>query len=126
MTVLILIIAGLVAGALASSLGIGGGVVFVPVLAVVVGLDQAVAQGTSLAVIVPTAVIGTIGHARFDRVDWKAALPVAVGGIGGAVFGAELALATDPQLLRRMFAGLLVVLAVRLVVRHRSSAEPTP
>lgn len=123
-TIIILVLTGLVAGALASSLGIGGGVIFVPVLAVVVGLEQAVAQGTSLAVIVPTAVIGTIGHARSRRVDWGAALPVAVGGVVGAIVGAELALAADPQLLRRMFAGLLVVLAVRLVVEHRRG-QPT-
>ncbi|NND03285.1 MAG: sulfite exporter TauE/SafE family protein [Acidimicrobiia bacterium] len=115
MSVVALIVAGLLAGALASALGIGGGVVFVPVLAVVLGLDQALAQGTSLAVIVPTAVIGTYGHARFNRIDWKSVVPVAIGGVIGAVLGAQIALAVDPQLLRRMFAGLLVVLAIRLI-----------
>lgn len=116
MTVMVLIMAGLIAGALASSLGIGGGVIFVPVLAVALALDQAVAQGTSLAVIVPTAIIGTYGHARFGRVDWRAAAPLAVAGVVGAVIGAKGALAADPELLRRLFAGLLVVLAARLVL----------
>lgn len=116
MTVMVLILAGLIAGALASSLGIGGGVIFVPVLAVALALDQAVAQGTSLAVIVPTAAIGTYGHARFGRVDWRVAAPVAIAGILGAVLGAKAALAADPDLLRRLFAGLLVVLAARLVL----------
>lgn len=124
-TVLLLIAAGLVGGALASGLGVGGGVIFVPVLVVGLALEQAVAQGTSLAVIVPTAVMGTYGHARFGRVDWRAAAPIAVGGIGGALLGARAALAADPLLLQRLFAGLLVVLALRLVWSHtrsRSSA----
>lgn len=125
MTVAVLIFAGLVAGALASALGIGGGVVFVPVLAVIVGLEQAVAQGTSLAVIVPTALIGTYTHVRYQRVDWGAALPVAAGGILGAIAGARAALAADPLLLRRLFAGLLVVLAIRLVATHFRSRSTT-
>lgn len=120
-TIIALVAVGLAAGALASALGIGGGVVFVPVLVVGLALEQAVAQGTSLAVIVPTAIIGTYGHARRDRVDWRAAIPVAVGGVVGATVGAQAALAADPQLLRRLFAGMLLLLATRLVWRHRSS-----
>lgn len=119
-----LVVVGLVGGILASSLGIGGGVIFVPVLAVGIGLSQTVAQGTSLAVIVPTAIIGTYGHAKFGRIDWHTALPVSVGGVLGAVIGAQLALAADPLLLRRMFAGLLIVLAGRLVIGEITSRRP--
>ncbi len=122
-TIVALIVVGLMTGALASALGIGGGVVFVPVLVVGLALEQAVAQGTSLAVIVPTAVIGTYGHVRYSRVDWKAALPVAAGGIVGAALGAQVALAADPLLLRRMFAALLVVLAIRLIRRQLAAGE---
>ncbi len=122
-TIVALIVVGLMAGALASALGIGGGVVFVPVLVVGLALEQAVAQGTSLAVIVPTAVIGTYGHVRYSRVDWKAALPVAAGGIVGAALGAQVALAADPLLLRRMFAALLAVLAIRLIRRQLAAGE---
>lgn len=122
-TIVALIVVGLVAGALASALGIGGGVVFVPVLVVGLALEQAVAQGTSLAVIVPTAVIGTYGHVRYSRVDWKAALPVAAGGVVGAALGAQAALAADPLLLRRMFAALLVVLAIRLIRRQLAQGD---
>jgi len=114
---------GLVTGMLASSLGIGGGVVFVPFLVVAIGLDQAVAQGTSLAVIAPTAAIGTYIHVGYGRVDWSAAVPVAAGGVLGAVLGAGLALAADPLVLRRLFAALLLVLAYRLVTRQLRS-EP--
>lgn len=120
----LLIGAGLVAGAIASALGVGGGVVFVPVLAVGLALDQATAQGTSLAVIVPTVLIGTYVHARRGRVVWAAALPVAAGGIVGGLLGARIALATDPQLLRRLFAALLVLLAARLIVGELRADRP--
>ena len=113
---IVLVVVGLGAGLLAGSLGIGGGVIFVPVLAVVVGLEQAIAQGTSLAVIAPTAAIATYAHVRYGRVDWGAAIPVGAASIIGAVIGAQLALAANPLLLRRLFAGLLVILAARLVV----------
>lgn len=68
-----------------------------------------------MAVMVPTALIGTYGHARYRRVEWNAVVPVAAGGILGAVLGAQAALAAEPLLLRRMFALLLVVLAVRMI-----------
>jgi uncharacterized membrane protein YfcA len=121
----LLIGAGLVAGAIASALGVGGGVVFVPVLVVGLALDQATAQGTSLAVIVPTVLIGTYVHTRRGRVVWAAALPVAAGGVLGGLLGARIALATDPELLRRLFAALLVILATRLIITEmrRSSVS---
>lgn len=125
MTIVALIVAGLIAGALASSLGIGGGVIFVPVLVVGLGLDQALAQGTSLAVIVPTALIGTYGHARYKRVEWRAVVPVALGGVVGAAIGAQTALAADPLLLRRLFAALLVGIAAILILQlvNRPAAD---
>ncbi len=116
---IVLIVIGLAAGFLASALGIGGGIVFVPVLVVAFGLPQALSQGTSLAVIAPTAAVGSLAHARYGRVDWGAAIPAAVGGIIGAAAGAQVALAADPVVLRRLFAGFLVVLATRLLLTTR-------
>jgi uncharacterized membrane protein YfcA len=109
------IVLGLATGLLASTLGIGGGIIFVPSLVVFFGFAQHLAQGTSLAVIVPTAVVGAYMHSKRGRVDWRAALLIAAGGIVGGLVGARAALAIDPDLLRRLFAGLLVIVAVRLV-----------
>jgi uncharacterized membrane protein YfcA len=108
------VVLGLATGLIASTLGIGGGVIFVPSLVVFFGFAQHVAQGTSLAVIVPTAVVGTILHARRGRVDWRVAGLIAVGGIAGGLFGAGLAQSLDPVLLRRLFAGLLIAIAIRM------------
>jgi len=115
-TAIVLVVIGLIAGMLAGALGIGGGVIFVPALVVIVGLEQAVAQGTSLAVITPTAAIATYAHVRYSRVVWPAAVPVGAASVVGAVAGAQLALATNPLILKRLFAGLLVILATRLVI----------
>jgi len=119
MTVVVLVVVGLLAGTMAAALGVGGGIVFVPALVVLLDFTQHVAQGTSLAVIIPTAVIATIVHARHGRVDWRAALPVAVGGAVGALVGAALALRLEDELLRRLFAILLIVLAIRMLLRAR-------
>ena len=100
---------------LASTLGVGGGIIFVPSLVVFFGFEQHIAQGTSLAVILPTAIVGAYLHSKRGRVVWRAALLIAAGGIVGGLIGAWGALAIDPDLLRRMFAGLLMVIAIRLV-----------
>lgn len=117
--VIALLAVGLLAGALAATLGIGGGIVFVPALVIILGFDQHLAQGTSLAVILPTAVVGVIGHAAGRRIDWRVALPAALLGIVGGLSGADLALALDPVLLRRLFAIALLAIAVRLALRAR-------
>ncbi|MDJ0664109.1 MAG: sulfite exporter TauE/SafE family protein [Acidimicrobiia bacterium] len=111
------LVLGVVVGVIASTLGVGGGVVFVPALVVFFGFSQYTAQGTSLAVIVPTAIVGALAHGRRGRVDWRVAGLIASGGVVGGIAGSTLALSIDPELLRRLFAVLLVVVAVRLISR---------
>lgn len=119
-----LLLIGLATGALAATLGLGGGIVYVPALVVLFDFDQQLAQGTSLAVIVPTAVIGTVVHARAQRVRWDLAVPLAFGGVAGGVLGAQLALELDPTVLRRIFAAFLVATALRMLARTRRAARP--
>jgi len=119
MTVAGLIALGLVTGAFAAALGVGGGVIFVPALVVIFEYTQHTAQGTSLAVIVPTAIVGAAVHAGARRVQWRLASWIAVGGIAGAVASSALALALDGRLLRRLFAALLLVMAARMLLRSR-------
>jgi uncharacterized membrane protein YfcA len=112
-----LIALGLFAGFLAATLGIGGGIIFVPAFASLFAFSQLDAQGTSLAIIVPTALIATIGHARAGRVVWKVAAVTGLAGVGGAILGSLLAFELDEQVLRRVFAVVLVILAVRMAIR---------
>ena len=119
-----LILLGVFAGALASALGIGGGIIFVPAFVSLFGFAQLEAQGTSLAIIVGTSIVATVGHARKQRIDWKIAVFVGLGGIAGAVLGSRTAFYLDEDLLRRMFAVLLVILAFRMAW-HAWSVRPS-
>ncbi len=120
MTVAGLILLGLIAGALSASLGIGGGVVFVPALVLFFDVGQHLAQGTSLAVIVPTTLVGAWAHARAGRVVWRTAAAIGGAGIVGGILGALVALTVDEDLLQRLFAVLLVVTAVRMLKKTRT------
>jgi len=115
--ILALLLLGLVAGGFAATLGIGGGVIFVPFLVFAFGFAQLEAQGTSLAIIVPTAIVGAIGHARAGRINRKVFAVVAAAGVVGAAGGALLAQSADGDTLRRIFAIVLALLAVRMGMR---------
>jgi hypothetical protein len=127
--IIALVVLGLVAGVVAAALGLGGGIVFVPTLVVLFGFDQHIAQGTSLAVIFPTAVVATLAHTRLGNVRWPLAIPIGLAGILGAVVGARVALQLDADLLGRMFGVFLIVLAARMAWRAwriSGRSEPSP
>ncbi len=124
MTIALLAI-GLFAGTLAALLGVGGGIVYVPGLVVVLGLSQHVAQGTSLAVIAPTALIATIVHHRGGRVMWPIAIPVSIGAAVGAYVGASFALTLEGPVLEKMFAVVLAALSVLMWVKASPREQPT-
>jgi uncharacterized membrane protein YfcA len=116
---------GLTAGLLAGLLGIGGGVVMVPAMVLIMGMEQHIAQGTSLLVIIPAAAFGSFTHHRHGRLALRDAAALAVGGVLGAGLGSITALSLDEQLLRRLFAVLILIVAVRLLTTRRSAPEPT-
>ena len=110
---------GLAAGFLAGLLGIGGGILIVPALVLLLGFDQHVAQGTSLLVIIPAAMAGSWTHYRRGRLELRHAAFVAAGGIIGAAIGSLSALSIEDELLQRLFAVVLLVVAVRMLWPRR-------
>jgi uncharacterized membrane protein YfcA len=113
---------GLVAGAYAGLLGVGGGIVMVPAMVLLLGVDQQVAQGTSLLVIIVAAVAGTVANQRRGLLDRRVSLLLGAGGVAGSVVGALLALRVfDEAVLRRVFAVVLIVVGLRL-----ARARPSP
>jgi uncharacterized protein len=111
---LVLVAVGVAAGTLAGLLGVGGGVVVVPALTLLFGVPLVVAKGTSLLVIVPTAVAGTLRNRRAGLVALGAAGVVGGAGIASAFAASRLSLGLDPTVSSALFAALLVVVAVRL------------
>lgn len=114
-----LVALGVGAGVLSSILGVGGGVVLVPALVLGFGFSQHAAEGTSLAVIIPTALLGAVRHTRRGYTDWRTGLTIGLGGMAGAPVGAGTALAVEALTLQRLFAVLLLALGLRLLWRER-------
>jgi len=107
---------GVSAGFLAGLLGVGGGILMVPAMVLLMNFGQHVAQGTSLLVIIPAALTGSITHYRNGRLLLRDAVFLALGGAIGAVFGSVFALSVEDAVLRRLFAGLLLVSGLRIVL----------
>lgn len=108
---------GLLAGVLAGLLGVGGGIIMVPAMILLVGIDPTIAKGTSAMVIIPTAVMGTWRNRKAANADLRVAAIVGVAGIVTAAFGAVLADRMDDDLSNVLFALLLLAVALRLTWR---------
>lgn len=119
------VVIGVVTGILSGLLGIGGGVVMVPAMVLAMGVSQQTAQGTSLLVIVPTAVSGALTHYRHGLLRGR--LPLWLGAMGmlAAAAGSLVALNLNPARLRQVFAVYLIFIGVRSVV-SRSRPAPQP
>jgi uncharacterized protein len=113
-----LVALGLLTGSLVGLVGVGGGVLYVPLL-LAVGLSQLDAQATSLLAIVPGAVTATAVHARRGNVAWGPVTAIALGSLAGIAAGAATATSVPEAVLRRLFALLLVVAAARLLLGRR-------
>ncbi len=125
MTAIVTVLVGVGVGVFSALFGVGGGILMVPFMVLVLGLTQHVSEGTSLLVIVPTALAGAITHARRGLVDVNAAVMLALGGVVGAVLGALLGLDLSADLLRRLFAVLVAIVGARLVIEGLRERKAT-
>ncbi len=112
---------GLVAGILSGLVGVGGGVVAVPGLEVVVGAGDLLARGTSLAMMIPTTVVGILSHRKHLDVDLRTGLLLGIAAVVVTPFGSWLAHLLDPRAGSILFALFLVAVCVVVVVRARRS-----
>jgi len=125
-----IVVMGLAAGGLAGMFGVGGGLLLVPAMVVFLAVDQHVAQGTSLMVIVPTATLGAYRHWRTGFVDLRAAAILGLGGMVGAIVGTQAALVLDSATLRWLFIIYLAIMGIRIAAppglwgRGRRQSEP--
>jgi uncharacterized membrane protein YfcA len=117
------IVAGVATGILSAIFGVGGGQVVIPFMLLVLGASQHVAEGTSLVVIVPTALVGAWAHSRRGYVNGRAVVLVTVGGVVGAVAGALVANTLDPDLLQRVYAVFVLWVAWRFLKPRRAAAS---
>jgi uncharacterized protein len=113
-TLLLALALGFAAGALSGMFGVGGGILFVPTLALVLGLGQLSAQATSLAAIIPVVAFGAWRQGRYGNVRWRTAAVIGVTSAGGVAAGVVLADALGDEILRRLFAVFILAVAARL------------
>jgi uncharacterized membrane protein YfcA len=115
-TIVLAIALGVAAGVLAGMFGVGGGILFVPTL-VALGLGQLEAQATSLVAILPTVAAGAWNQHRYGNLRVRSAAIVGLASVLGVLVGASIAIALPEDVLRRLFALLLLVVAARLAWR---------
>jgi len=108
---------GIVTGVLSGLLGVGGGVIVVPALLLLFGTSDLVAKGTSLLMMIPTAISGTVGNLRRKNVDIAAALCVGLAACTTTAVGAWIATLIDPFVGNILFAAFLVVIAVQMALK---------
>ena len=112
-TTFLVIAAGVVVGIMSALFGVGGGILMIPLLVLALDMTQHLAEGTSLAVIVPTAIAGVLAHRRSGYVSFSDGALLALGGIGGAWLGAAVALRLRADVLQTLFALFLLFAGVR-------------
>jgi uncharacterized protein len=119
LTIVVVALIGLAGGVLAGLFGVGGGIVFVPTLALGLGLTQLHAEASSLLAILPTAVVGSWRQQRYGNIDIRAALTIGIASILGVQGGVLLAEALPEATLRRLFGALLLLTAGQIGWRAR-------
>ncbi len=110
-----LVATGVAVGLVAGLLGVGGGVIVVPALVLLFEMANVTAKGTSLLVVLPTAIVGTLRNVRYGNVDLRGALVTGAGGVLSAFGGALLANVIPPQVASGLFAGLLMAIGLRML-----------
>lgn len=111
--VVVLVSAGLIAGIASGLLGVGGGTITVPVMVLLGGLEQHLAQGTSLMAMIPSALVGTYTHYTHRTLVLQLVPGLVVGALLGAAIGAGLANVLPSPVLRVIFAAVLIWTATR-------------
>ncbi len=116
LTCIILIIIGILAGILSGFVGIGGGLIVIPLLVVFLGLSQHESQGTSLAMMLPPiGILAAINYHKAGYVKWEYAVIIAFSFIIGGYFGSKFAVSLRPDLVKRIFGIVMLIAAFKMI-----------
>ncbi len=115
-TLIILILIGLFAGAFSGMIGLGGGLIIIPALIYLLGMNQYMAQGTSLAIMLPPiGLMAAFNYYKAGALNLKYAMIIAVAFFIGGYFGSKWALTIPEAVLRKIFAVTLIIVAIRML-----------
>lgn len=114
---LLLALIGVIAGMLSGLVGVGGGIVMVPLLIFLMGFNQHQAQGTSLTVlVVPVTAAAVYNYYKEGYIDWRYAAIIAVFFFIGGYFGSRIAINIDQKMLKKIFAVVLLFVAGKMLL----------
>ena len=120
-TILIIILVGIAAGILGGLVGVGGGIIIVPALVYFIGFSQKTAQGTSLGLIMlPVGILGVLQYYKQGHVDFRVVGMLAVGFLAGSYFGSKIALSLPQETVKKIFALLMIIIAVKMLFFDKS------
>ena len=115
-TCIILIVIGLLAGILSGLVGVGGGILMIPLLIMFLGLTQHEAQGTALfAMLPPIGILAAMNYYKEGFVKWEYAAIIALTFVVGVYFGSKLAISLPEQTVRKVFGVIMLIGAIKLI-----------
>ena len=115
-TCIILIVIGLLAGILSGLVGVGGGILMIPLLIMFLGLTQHQAQGTALfAMLPPIGILAAMNYYKEGFVKWEYAAVIALTFVVGGYFGSKLAISLPNQTVRKVFGVIMLIGAIKLI-----------
>jgi len=107
---------GVAAGILSGLIGIGGGIIIIPALVILCGFSQHLAQGTTLALMVPPiGLLAAWTYYKAGFVDMKVAAIICLGFVAGSLLGAKFATGIPEPILRKTFGGFLLLVSLRMI-----------
>jgi len=116
-TVLILLAVGLLAGFLSGLIGIGGGIVIVPILVYMLNMNQKMAQGTTLFMFLfPVGILGVYNYHKAGLIDYKTAAVMAITFIVGSYLGGRTVVAIDAKIVKQIFGAIIILIGFRMLL----------
>lgn len=112
----ILLFIGILAGFLSGLVGIGGGIIIVPMLVYFLGFSQHTAQGTTLFMFLfPIGILGVYNYYKAGSVDMKMAGVICITFIIGSYFGSKLSLTIDKETIKKIFGVIFLIIALKMI-----------
>lgn len=115
-TIIILLGVGLLAGFLSGLVGIGGGIIVVPVLVYLLSMDQKTAQGTTIFMfLLPIGLLSVYNYHKAGHVDFKFAAIMAITFFVGSYFGSRTAISIDTKMVKQIFAVVMILVGIKML-----------
>lgn len=119
--ILILILVGIAAGMLSGLVGVGGGIIIVPALVYFLAFSQKMAQGTSLGILLlPIGILGVIQYYKGGYIDMRVVVIISLAFLFGSYFGSKIALSLPQETVKKVFAILMLLIAVKMLFFDKS------